>query len=183
MLGNTKQGFGLIARWLHWSIALLLVLLFTLGWYMTGLDYYDPWYKDSFDLHRGVGVITTLLILVRIFWALLNIHPVHHATMKRWERMTADMVHRLLYLLMLGLPLSGYLISTARGAGIDFFGLFELPALLPQAVDDAREEWSGKVHYLLAFGGAWLVLAHGAAALKHHFIDRDDTLKRMLRQL
>ena len=83
-----------------------------------------------------------------------------------------------LIVLRLAWLLVGYLMSTADGRGVDVFGLFELPALLSPS--SGREEWAGRAHYLLAFGGAWLVVLHVAAALKHQFIDRDGTLRKMI---
>lgn len=179
MLRNSQTGYGKVSIVLHWGIALLLVLLFILGWYMTELTYYDRWYKRSFELHKVFGVVVFILILFRLLWVSINSRPALPQAMERWETVAAETVHRLLYLLMLLIPVSGYLISTADGVGVDFFGWFEVPALLP--AEEGREEWAGRVHYFLAFGGGWLVLAHAGAALKHHFIDRDDTLIKMLR--
>ncbi|WP_264372156.1 cytochrome b [Alkalilimnicola sp. S0819] len=167
-----------MARLLHWSIALLLVVLFALGWWTTEMDYYDPLYRVVPNLHRSLGILALLLILVRLGWALYDTRPAAVASMPRWQALAARFTHWLLYAAMLGLPVSGYLLSTADGRGVEVFGLFEIPALLPAA--SGREEIAGTIHYLLGFGGAWLVLLHAAAALKHHFIDRDDTLLKMI---
>ena len=101
-------------------------------------------------------------------------HPRH----KPWELRLASLVHGLLYLLLIVIVLSGYLISTAKGQGIDVFGWFTLPALitgLPEQADRA-----GLVHYWLAISVLVLAGLHALGALKHHFIDRDNTLRRML---
>jgi cytochrome b561 len=178
MLRNTQARYGLISRGLHWLLALALSIQFSLGWYMTELSYYDRWYKDAFEMHKACGMLLWLLALLRILWALYDRPPPLVKGMRAWERLAARASHSTLYLLTLLIPLSGYLISTAKGHAIDMFGLFEIPALLPAM--EQMEETAGKAHYLLAFGAAWLVVAHALAALKHHLIERDDTLKRMI---
>jgi cytochrome b561 len=158
-------------------MAVLLLALFVLGWWATELTYYDPLYRVVPDLHRSLGVLAGLLIVLRLAWWLVDRRPAPPPGARRWERIAAWLGHAVLYLLMILVPLSGYLMSTADGRSIDVFGLFELPALL--APNSGREEWAGWAHYLLGYGGAWLVLLHVAAALKHQFIDRDGTLRKM----
>jgi cytochrome b561 len=175
---NTRETYGAVARALHWLMALLLAGLLALGWTMTGLTYYDRWYQPAFALHDSLGILALGLGVLRIAWGLLNPAPALVPSLQRWERVSARAVHWLLYGLLLGIPVSGYLISTARGRGVPVFGLFEVPALLPGA--DDREELAGRVHYYLAYGGAWLVLLHAAAAIKHAIVDRDGTLARMI---
>lgn len=178
MWKSTPHRYGLVARLLHWSMALLLAVLFALGWWATELSYYDPLYRTIPDLHRSLGVLAAVLISARAGWALIDNRPAPLAGGRRWEQLAARVTHGLLYLLMILVPVSGYLMSTADGRPVQVFGLFELPALLPP--DSGREEWAGSAHYFLAFGGAYLVLLHVAAALKHRFIDRDGTLRRMI---
>ncbi len=177
MWKSTNDRYGRIARLLHWGMALLLIALFVTGWWATELGYYDPLYRVIPDLHRGLGVLAGALIVLRLAWLLVDRRPALNVS-RRWERLAARLGHGLLYLLMVLVPISGYLMSTADGRGVDVFGLFELPALLSPS--SGREEWAGRAHYLLAFGGAWLVVLHVAAALKHQFIDRDGTLRKMI---
>jgi cytochrome b561 len=94
------------------------------------------------------------------------------------ERVTARTVQFLFYAFMFGLAVSGYLVPTARGRGLDFFGLFEVPALVWGLAH--QEDIAGDVHRVLAYVLMGLVLVHTLGALKHHFIDRDETLLRML---
>ncbi len=178
MFRNSAKRYGTVARGLHWLLALALAAQLALGWYMTELSYYDRWYKDAFALHRSCGILLWLLALLRILWTLYDHPPQLVAGMRPWERLAAKATHSTLYAMTLLIPFSGYLISTAKGLGIDMFGLFEIPALFPAV--EQMEELAGKVHYFLAFGTAWLVVVHALAALKHHFIARDETLKRML---
>ena len=155
-----------------------MTALFALGWYMTTLSYYDPWYQRAFDWHKGAGMLFLALAAARLLWAMLE-RPVSaaHATAP-WQRIAARSAHHLLYLMTLLVPLSGYLISTAKGDGISVFGWFTVPALLPTV--DQGEELAGKFHYYLAFGTAYLVGLHALAAAKHQFLDRDGTLGRMV---
>jgi len=178
MWKSTANRYGIIARLLHWSMALLLAALFVLGWWATELTYYDPLYRIIPSLHRSLGMLAALLIVLRLVWLAIDRRPKPSVAASRWERIAAQSGHALLYLLMVLVPISGYLMSTADGRSVDMFGLFELPALL--APSSGRGEWAGRAHYLLAFGGAWLVLLHVAAALKHQFIDRDGTLRKMV---
>ncbi len=178
MLKNSDTRYGLVARTLHWLMALLLAALFALGWYMTEISYYDPWYKVSFDLHKSFGVVALVLGLARIGWALLDPGPPLAVSMKPWERLAAKAGHYALYALLVLVPVSGYLISTADGHPVRVFGLFDIPALLPPI--DGMEDIAGLVHYFLGFGGAWLVVIHALAALKHQYLDRDGTLDKMI---
>lgn len=178
MLRNSPTHYGSVAKTLHWFLALALAAQFALGWYMTELTYYDPWYHDAPAIHKACGMLLWLIALLRILWAVYDRPPPLVDGMASWERLAAKASHSTLYLMTLLIPLSGYLISTAKGHGIDMFGLFEIPALFPATKQ--MEETAGRVHYVLAFGTAFLVLAHVSAALKHHFIERDSTLKRMI---
>lgn len=177
-LKGSQYRYGLLARLLHWLVAVLLLSLCGLGFYMTELSYYDANYKSSFDLHRSLGILTASLIGVRLVWALLDQRPPLSPNLTPIERRAAKSVHHLLYLIMALLPIAGYLVSTADGRGVEVFGLFTIPAWLPAA--KGREEWAGDLHEGLAITLLVLVVVHVGAALKHHFIDKDDTLKKML---
>jgi cytochrome b561 len=167
-----------VARALHWSIALGLAGLFALGWYMTELSYYDPWYKQAFDWHKGVGILLLILALGRLVWTVLDRRPDLPEGMKPWERAAAKGTHHVLYAMTILIPVSGYFISTADGHAVDVFGWFEVPAILPST--EGGEEIAGRIHYFLAFGTAYLVGLHTLAALKHQFLNRDGTLTRMI---
>lgn len=178
MIGNTYDRFGAVAILLHWLIALVVIGLFAFGLYMTGLSYYDPLYNTLPALHKSIGGIAALLILLRIVWSLTSPSPAPAAGVKAWEQRVANIVHRSLNLLLLAIVVSGYLIATADGRPVEVFGWFEIPATVTPI--DNQEELAGKVHYLLAMTMIGLAALHALAALKHHFIDRDATLRRML---
>ena len=177
-LRNSRQHYGSISILLHWVMALLIIGLFTLGLYMTSLDYYDPWYVAAPNLHRSIGLLVLLLLVFRLLWRLANPVPGPVGDDPLILQRLAEWVHRLLYLLLFAIAISGYLISTADGRGIEVFGWFSVPALVPAF--DNMEDVAGDVHYLLAIAMMVLAGLHSLAALKHHVIDRDTTLLRML---
>ena len=178
MWRNTKSCYGLVQIGLHWITALLVAILLPLGLWMTGLDYYDPWYRKGPDLHRSIGVLLGLVMLARIAWRLSNPQP-QPLSSSAWERRLAKAAHRLLYLLPLLLVISGYLISTADGRPVDVFGWFELPATL-QGIE-GQEDIAGDIHFTLAMILLTLIVLHLLAALRHHYVFKDATLRRMLK--
>ena len=159
-------------------MALGLISLFAAGLYMTDLTYYDSLYHIAPWWHKSVGLLMLLLLVIRLLWLLLNPTPKPLATHKPWERILASISHRLLYLLILVLCISGYLISTSKGTGIEFFGWFEIPPLKQLSSDNT--DLAGEVHFYLAWTLIIIAAFHAAAALKHHFIDRDDTLTNII---
>ncbi|MEA3292617.1 MAG: cytochrome b [Pseudomonadota bacterium] len=177
MIGNTHDRFGAVAILLHWLIALAALGLIALGLYMTGLTYYDPLYNTLPALHKSIGVITAMLIVLRIAWSLANPSPIPAAGVKAWEQRAAKIVHRLLNLLLLSIVVSGYLIATADGRPVEVFGWVQIQASF--TLGDNQEELAGNLHYVLAMIMIGLATLHALAALKHHFIHRDATLLRM----
>ena len=175
---NTSNQYGWVSILLHWSMAITLIALYFLGDYMVGLDYYDTWYHKAPELHKAIGVIIGLFVVFRLAWNALHIKPSPLGDHNKFLIVLAKLGHLSLYLFMILLVISGYMISTAKGAGIDVFGLFEVPALL--ADDPDRGEFAGKVHQLVGLIFILTVILHAIAALSHHFILKDRTLKRML---
>ncbi|MGR4067862.1 cytochrome b [Halomonas sp. LR3S48] len=173
---NTRSGWGLVSIMLHWISAAAIVGLFILGWWMTDLGYYDPWYNRAPWWHRSIGMLLLFATLLRVLWRLFQPTPVSHGS--RLERVAAHLGHIALYVLMLTVMISGYLISTARGRGISVFDWFEVPALLSHLPDQASI--AGEIHWYSAVALLLLAAGHTLAALKHHFLDRHDTVTRML---
>lgn len=178
---NSQERFGVVARLFHWVLALLFFGLFGLGLYITDLTYYDSFYKDGFFLHKSFGALFFLLALARIVWVFLDPKPPLVESLHPFEKFAAKATHLVFYAMTIAIPIAGYLISTADGRGVPFFGLFEIPAILP--AEDGREEIAGVIHLWLAVTTMALVGLHIAAALKHHFIDHDDTLLKMAGKL
>ncbi|MDF2784110.1 MAG: cytochrome b [Pantoea eucrina] len=178
MWRNTADRFGLLSIIIHWSMAVALYAMFALGLWMTGLGYYDSWYHTAPDIHKSVGIILFILLLVRLLWRWHSPVPAPLASYSVAVRRTARGAHALLYLLLLLLLVSGYLISTADGKPVSVFGWFSLPVLAaggPQQADLA-----GTLHLWLAWSLVLLSALHALGAVKHHIIDRDATLRRML---
>jgi cytochrome b561 len=178
MLKNTEQQFGWVTIILHWVMAVAIIGLFVLGLYMTGLGYYDPWYNAAPDFHRSLGLLLGLLLLFRLCWKMLNPRTLPADEGPEILHKLAELVHWMLHLTLIVVIASGYLISTANGRGIDVYDWFTVPAILPAI--EHMEDYAGQVHYLVAIAMMVLVGVHALAALKHHFIDHDATLVRML---
>lgn len=176
LLRNTQDKYGLVAMLLHWSIAIGIIGLFALGTYMVSLEYYHPWYKQAPDLHRSFGIIVAGLMMYRLGWRLFNVRPKEIG--KAWERLIANWLHRFFYALIAAIVISGYLITTADGQPVSVFNLFEIPAAFKGL--DNQEDIAGEIHEWLTMLLIVLVSLHGLAALKHHFINHDLTLLRML---
>ncbi len=175
---NSARSWGIPAILLHWLVAITVLSLFGLGLWMTELDYYSTWYRQAPDIHRSIGILLMLVILLRMVWRMLNRTPAALASHRRWEIRSAHVSHVLLYLLPLAIMITGYLISTADGRGVSVFDWFEVPALFSAL--DQQETIMGDLHRILSWVLIGIVAVHAAGALKHHFIDRDTTLTRML---
>lgn len=162
---------------LHWLVAIAVFCLFGLGLWMTGLDYYDSWYKQGPWWHKSIGILLFFVVIFRLCWRVLTPPPVALASHKLWETKLAHMTHLLLYFLLFAIMLSGYLISTADNRPIEVFGWFAIPATITSLPN--QEDIAGWTHLILASTLIGLALLHAVAALKHHFIDRDRTLMRI----
>lgn len=163
---------------MHWLVALLVFSLFGLGLWMVELDYYSSWRHTAPQLHKGFGLCLLALMLLRLLWRFLSPPPAPLSSYSRRTLLGAKIGHSVLYLGLFALMLAGYLISTADGRGIRVFGWFEVPATITSIPD--QEDVAGAVHLYLAWALVVFASLHGLAALKHHFIDRDTTLLRML---
>ena len=162
---------------LHWLIALMLFGMFGFGLYMVELPL-SPQKLKFYSYHKWAGVTVFLLVLARIAWRVTHRPPALPAGMPAWQVTAAKAGHHLLYLLMVIVPLSGWLMSSAKGFQTVWFGVLPLPDLL--AKDEALGEALLLTHRLLNWFFMLVVAGHVVAALKHHFIDRDGLLSRML---
>lgn len=174
---NSERGYGVLSIALHWLTALTVVGLFLLGTWMVDLDYYSQWYKTGPDVHRSIGVLLVLVVLLRLVLRFLNPPPAALPAARPWENRAASVMHWLLLVLLLAIAAAGYLISTADGRAVSVFNWFDVPATVTSF--ENQEDWFGEVHFYLAVTLMCLAGIHAAAALKHHFFDRDDTLRRM----
>ncbi|MER2623512.1 MAG: cytochrome b [Accumulibacter sp.] len=165
------------AIFIHWLMALLLIGLFSVGLYMSDLPL-SPQKLKIYSWHKWAGVTAFVLVLVRLAWRVGHPPPALPAAMPSWQKTAAHGLHHLLYLLMIAIPLSGWLMSSAKGFQTVYFGILPLPDLLQK--DKELGELLESMHTALNFTLAALVLAHIGAAVKHHLLDRDDVLARML---
>ncbi|MCK9379841.1 MAG: cytochrome b [Sulfuritalea sp.] len=166
-----------VAIGLHWLIAVAIAGSFSVGLYMADLPL-SPQKLKLYSWHKWAGVTIFLVVMVRLGWRLSHRPPQLPAGMPAWQRKVAEATHVLLYVLMIVIPLSGWLMSSAKGFQTVWFGVLPLPDLL--AKNEALGKLLEEVHELLNWSTAAVVVAHLGAALKHHFIDRDDVLTRML---
>ncbi len=178
MLHNTIHTYGLVAKIFHWLVAIVVIGMFVLGWWMVELTYYDKWYKLAPDYHKSIGILLALVMVFRAVWRLYQPRPQAPSDNSLIEKRVAHWVHIILYLLIFTVMLFGYLISTADNRGITVFSWFEVPSL-GELFDD-QEDIAGWIHEWAAYGLIGLVFLHVLAALKHHWVDKDVTLKRML---
>ncbi|MCU7835274.1 MAG: cytochrome b [gamma proteobacterium symbiont of Taylorina sp.] len=175
---NTNNRWGWISIFFHWLTAVTVISLFILGLWMVDLTYYDSWYRSAPHIHKSMGLLLFLLTILRLLWLGLTIKPAPLKTHIEIEHQLAKIMHWILYLFLFSLMLSGYFISTADGRTIEVFNWFEIPAILSGI--KGQEDIAGKIHYTLAISLIAAVSAHALAAIKHHFIDKDNTLTRML---
>ena len=182
---------------LHWLIAICIFSMFALGWYMSDLlkeapkqmayDLFDlgiyTWQLAAeasprtfyFNLHKSLGVSIFTLIIIRILWRLTHTPPALLSSYKAWERKLATGTHHALYLLMIALPLSGVIMSTYSKYGIKWFGI---PFIKGLDNTPMREVFT-EVHEVIGVIILVILILHTAGAIKHKFIDKDDTFKRM----
>lgn len=176
-IGNSRYSFGWVSIVLHWSMAILIIALFSLGLWMVQLDYYSNWYHQAPFIHKSVGIIVVLSMVLRLLWNQSQPRPQVRGNVLMG--IIAHTAHLTMYLLVVLLGISGYLISTAESQSISVFNWFEIPAVFKPF--DYQADIAGNIHEFLAFSLIGLVVLHFLGALKHHFYDGDDTLKRMLK--
>ncbi|HLP97841.1 MAG TPA: cytochrome b [Sideroxyarcus sp.] len=162
---------------LHWLIALLIFAALPLGIYMHDLPL-SPDKLRLFSYHKWIGVTVFILAVVRVFWRITHRPPAMPDSMPNWEKFAAHATHYALYVLIFIIPLSGWLMSSAKGFQTVWFGVLPLPDLVDK--DKALGDMLREVHEMLNFLLLGLVAGHTGAALKHHFIEHDDILARML---
>lgn len=161
---------------LHWLIALLIFVAFPLGVYMHELPL-SPDKLKLYSYHKWIGITVLLLAAIRVSWRMTHTPPPLPPGMAAWQRHASTAVHGLLYLLMIAIPVSGWLMSSAKGFQTVWFGVLPLPDLL----EKNRElgDLLAGVHQALNFTLLGLVILHVGAALQHHFIERQPFLQRM----
>jgi len=173
---NTVLRYSPPAIVLHWLLALLIFVTFPLGVYMHELPL-SPDKLKLYSYHKWIGITILLLASLRVMWRVTHTPPPLPDDMARWQRRASQVVHGLLYLLILAIPLSGWLMSSAKGFQTVWFGVLPLPDLIGK--DKAVGDLLAGVHQALNFTLLALVILHVGAALKHHFMERRPFMQRM----
>ena len=169
------ERYGSVAIAFHWLLAVMIIGSLCVGFYMSDLPM-SPTRLKLFNWHKWAGITIMALSGLRLLWRLAH-RPPPDVAMPRWQRVAAHATHWALYALFFLTPLAGWAYSSAAGFPVVVFGVLPLPDFVP--VDKALAETLKSRHHLMAFLLAAVVLLHIAAALKHHFLDRDGLLTRM----
>lgn len=180
-MSSTVERYNGVARALHWLSALLIFGLFGVGLYMTGLDKADPARADIYGLHKSIGVLTLFLVIARLLWFRIAQAPALPSAFSPKEKVVMKGLQALLYLLMLLIPISGYVMSISAGHPVSFFGLFDMPALLGENKSIAGI--AHEAHEILSWAIIAIVVLHMAGAMKHRLKDKGgetDVLARMI---
>jgi cytochrome b561 len=176
-LRNTTLGWGTVSQAFHWTIVALVATQVVLALIADDL----PAGMQKLALlarHKSVGITILLLAVARLAWRAANPVPELPSTLKPYERALARCTHFALYALLFAMPLTGWMMSSARGFPVSWFGLVQLPDLVP--TDRGLYETFHDTHEMLARVLGVAVLLHVVGALKHHFVLRDGVLRRML---
>jgi cytochrome b561 len=177
MNASMSQRYTPLAISLHWLLAVLMLGMVWLGFYMHGL-HFSPLKLRLFNWHKWTGVCVFVLALLRLLWRATHAPPALPAAMPPLLRLAAGGLHLALYALMFAIPVSGWLMSSAKGFQTVWFGVLPLPNLVGK--DAALADRLLELHEVLNLVLLGLLAAHVLAALKHHYVDRDDVLARML---
>ncbi len=168
-----------LAKLFHWLMAVLIIAMLGLGLYMAALPFSD--FKiELYQIHKSLGLTILALLPLRLLWRVVNPTPPLPATITGWQRIGANFSHVLLYGLMIGVPLTGWIMASAFSNQLQttYFGLFDVPNLIaPSAEWRELMVW---VHASMNIALMGVLALHIGAAVKHHWVDKDDVLKRML---
>lgn len=174
---NTQESYGLIAKILHWLIAVIMIGLIGVGWYMVKLSDEDILYWRLLDLHEAVGLSLFILLPLKAVWMVVSPNPKYLPTQAAWERRVAAVVRWLFIVAILVIPLSGFLFVASNGEAVRLYHLITIPDI--GGLAQGAREWLSDVHYYVSYGCAALIAIHILAALKHHFIDANASLRRI----
>jgi cytochrome b561 len=166
-----------VAIALHWLIAVGVLVMIGLGWYMTDIPKGTPERAYFFNLHKSIGVTVGIVALIRLWWRATHRPPPLPSTMAGWEVSAAKINHALLYACIIAMPVIGFLASNFTKYGVKYFGI-QVGPFFPEntALRDRLQEVHGLLSYVLVV----LVIVHVLAAFKHLLVDKDGVFQRML---
>ncbi len=174
---NTSERYGIVAKSFHWILFLLIAGLIGFGLYMTSQTF-TPEIFTLYKWHKTIGVLVLALVVARVVWRFVSPPPPLPANTPPLERWAAHLTHLLIYVAIIVIPVSGWLMSSAAPFPNLILGNIQLPALIGQ--DEAASKFFSAVHYWAGRALMALLVLHVGAALLHHFIRRDQILVRML---
>lgn len=177
--GRLQGSYPASSKWLHWLIAASVLTTVPVAIAMVRVEE-GPLQNTLYNLHKSIGVLIFLLMLARVANRVITGAPAPYVGLERWQHVVSSAVHGLLYVLLIAMPVTGYIANSAFGAATPFFGLFEIPPIVPH--NEAMSERLFALHRWMGFTTATLAAIHIAAALQHHVINRDGVLRRMLPQ-
>jgi len=177
MLKNTNETYGSVTKWLHWLIAILVIGMLILGLVLTQVEK-GVLRNELMWLHKSIGMTVLLIVVFRILWRFSNRQPTLPLTVPLWEQTASRFMHFLLYLVLFAMPISGWMMSSFGGHPVIFWGWFD--AALPLGQYRPWAHQFSNAHFVIAWVMTGLIIVHTTAALKHHFIDKDYVLRRML---
>ena len=175
---NSTTDYGLISKSIHWLIAVIMIALIGVGWYMVRLSDEDVLYWRLLDLHEAVGLSLFILFPLKLVWMVVSPNPKFLTTLATWELGAAIVVRWLFIIAILVIPLSGFLFVATNGEAVRLYDLITIPD-----IGDASKhtrDWLSDIHYYGSYGCAALIAIHILAALKHHVVDGNTTLRRMM---
>jgi cytochrome b561 len=178
-MSTVPAKYSRVAICLHWVIAFLIALNVGGGFYLGKFASSADQQALALHYHASLGIVIFSLALIRLAWRLSHQPPALPASIPRWQQRASDVVHWALYVLMLTVPMTGFLFRTAGGHVVNFFGLANLPLFIHK--NETLRTITGTLHVMMVWLLVALVVGHIAAALKHRFIDRDGVAERMLR--
>ncbi len=165
-------------KWLHWLVAIIVILMLSFSFFLSDIPKSSQ--PMAYMIHKSMGLTVLFLMLARIFWIIRTGKPELPFSVARWERVTSQVVQISLYVLLIAMPFSGWIMSMAADRVPVYFGLFYMP-LYGIPVNKLLSEFFVNVHVTIAYLLIGLISLHIAGALKHHFIDKDKVMRRMLK--
>lgn len=175
-LKNTSNRYGWVITYLHWVMALIIIGLLVLGLYMVGLPVSLQKLK-FFGWHKEFGLLILFLVIFRFAWRMFNITPLLPSDMPRWQKVAAHLLHYSFYGFMVAMPVTGWMMSSAAGAPVSFFGLFVLPDLVQ--ANPSLETTLVIVHKYLGYALMAAIAGHVMATIYHYWAFKDNILRRI----
>lgn len=177
MVSKIVARYSSISKLFHWIIAFAVIAMLIFGFFLENIP--DQFQGTAYMLHKSTGITILFLMILRFIWIHVSGRPSLPESMKQWEKILAHIVQHGFYILLLIMPLSGWIKSVAADKIPSYYGLFNLP--LPWVTHDKSfAHFMSEVHETIGWILIIFIVLHSAGALKHHFIDKDDVLRRML---